>query len=137
MTEPFVAPSQSIYWTDAKSGMPCHMSIGGPTLYLIANFKKVPFEMHRVFGPIPLKGNGDPRQNIPRGFWDAYERWDLGGKLVDGQTCVVPAWCRMCGGAGYIEGEKRRVQRRLCSEALTCPVCGGKKIETTQPSEAK
>ena len=41
--------------------------------------------------------------------------------------------CRECGGAGYIEGEKRRIQHTLCSEAVMCPVCDGKKTERLRP----
>ena len=55
--------------------------------------KRVLFEMHRYFGPIPLNRKTEqPLERVPRGLDDAVERWKLGGKLVDGDVCVVSEW---------------------------------------------
>ena len=78
-----------------------HISLGGSLLRMPIGQKVVLFEIHRYFGPHPVsKKTHDPLQRIPRGFWDAYERWDLGGNYVDGDMCVVPDWCKVCGGVG-------------------------------------
>ena len=78
-----------------------HISFGGDLLLMPIESKTVLFELHRYFGPHPVsKRTFDPLERIPKGFWDAYERWDLGGKLVEGETCVVREWCPACKGSG-------------------------------------
>jgi len=131
MPEPFVAPSQSVSWND-ENGRHCHMSLGGPVLEIVASGKLFAFEMHNYFGPqmVTPQRHEPTDADLPKAFWDAFERWELGGKIVEGIRCVPPSWCRMCDGDGYILGEKVRIDRKLCSEAVTCPVCDGKKIET-------
>lgn len=44
---PFVAPSQSA-WIEKVGKTVGHISLGGPTLHLMANGKRVPFEMRRA-----------------------------------------------------------------------------------------
>jgi hypothetical protein len=52
--------------------------------------KTVLFELHHYCGPIPCsKRTLEPLSRIPAGFWEAYKRWDQGGRLVDGETCVL------------------------------------------------
>jgi hypothetical protein len=34
------------------------------------------FEIHKYFGPHPLKKNGDPRATIPNTFWPAWNRFN-------------------------------------------------------------
>lgn len=128
--EAFVAPSQSAYIV--KDGKVVgHMSLGGPTLYLETNGKMFVFEMHYYFGPCLLtpKTEEPTNRNPPKVFWDAYERWEIGGKLVDGSNCVVREWCRMCKGTGNINGKLIQVGRRRGFEAVTCPDCGGGKLQ--------
>ena len=33
------------------------------------------FEVHSYFGPWPLKKNGEPRVNVPNGFWGMVDRF--------------------------------------------------------------
>lgn len=78
------------------------ISIGGSELHMpISPSRYVLFEMHSYLGPVPLnKKTGELLERVPRKFWDCYKRWELGGKLVDGETCHVPDWCHACKGSG-------------------------------------
>ena len=63
----------------------------GPFLLMpVEKDRSVLFEMHHYFGPIPLsKRTEEELRRIPKGFWPAYEKWDSGGRLVDGDLCVT------------------------------------------------
>ncbi len=67
-----------------------HMMLGGDMLLMPLGDKTVLFELHHYFGPIPTsKRTLEPLERIPRGFWDAFERWVKAGRLVDGELCVL------------------------------------------------
>ena len=92
MTEPtpFEAPSQSAWMYDENGRRVGHMSLSGPTLRMPVGNRLVPFELHRYFGPVPLRKDGCLTQRVARGFWDAFEAWKASGKLVtDDDVCVI------------------------------------------------
>ena len=106
------------------------LMLGGPTYLLPAADKVHLFEVHPYCGPTPVGKRGDPLASNPtKRFWDAYERWDLGGRQIadDGKTCVVPEWCGFCGGSGYDEIE--RVGNQVVIEE--CPKCDGQKLSAS------
>jgi hypothetical protein len=108
--------------TDATIKVAC-LLIGGPTLFMPMRGKLWPFEMHPYMGPCPLSPKKHKPLNThrePPGFWDAWERFDLGGRVIDGTTCVVPEWCEVCERSGY-ESEKRMV-------IGPCNSCNGKRV---------
>lgn len=86
----------------AKDGrVSAHIDYGGDLLLLpLADGREVVFEMSKWFGPIPSsKKTLDPLARIPRGFWEAYERWDNDGRLVvDCGEKVVWGRCVFRGG---------------------------------------
>lgn len=103
-----------------------HISLGGAMLLMPVGGKTVLFEMHDVFGPIPCsKVTQEPLATVPSGFWNAYERWDIGGKLVDGNLCVVPSWCATCGGTG---DHLRHLGGKHWEDLGPCRACNGKRI---------
>ena len=120
--EPFKPGPQGFMFKDA-SGNIGHVSLAGEILEIEVGKRIRAFEMHRYFGPTVVnRRTGDPIINDPgKAFWDAFERWQISGKLVDGIRCVVPQWCKRCGGSGLIETGRRM--------ASTCPRCVGSKIE--------
>ena len=105
-----------------------HLSLGGRTIVMpIGKSKTVLFEMHNYFGPIPLnKRTDEPMDRIPKAFWDAFERWDLGGKMMDGDTCVTPSWCEECGGHG---DKTRHLGGRHYEIIGKCDKCKGARIK--------
>ena len=87
--KPFIPPSQhvDIIQRGRRVGT---MSVGGPILFIRCGRREVAFEMHNYHGPIPVdKRNGVELKRIPSGFWKAFEAWVRGGKLVDGDRCVI------------------------------------------------
>jgi len=46
----------------------------------VYRYKGYFFEWHNYLGPVPLKKNGDPRANIPAGFWDAIDSFSALGE---------------------------------------------------------
>jgi hypothetical protein len=107
-----------------------HVDFGGDELLMPVGGKTVLFEMHHYFGPVPLnKKTGSGLENIPKGFWDAWERWDLGGKLVNENVCVVPEWCSLCRGRGE---EVRHLGGRHYQVVGECKKCHGKKIKAKE-----
>lgn len=134
MSEAFVAPSQSVYIVENKRVVG-HLAIGGPTLFLFVGVERFAFEMHNYFGPMPLTPKTlEPTCKLPpQRFWDAYERWELGGKLVAGSICDVPEWCQHCEGKGHtISDTKTRIGRIMAHETQQCPMCHGAKIDRKQ-----
>jgi hypothetical protein len=80
----FVQPSQCVPF---RGGVVC---LSGPYLTIDVDGREVLFEMHSYFGPMPLnKRTEEPLERIPRGFWEAFDRWVSGGKLVDGNQCIA------------------------------------------------
>lgn len=103
-----------------------HISFGGDLLLMPIGAKTVLFELHRYFGPHPVSKNTfDPLERIPKGFWDAWERWGVGGKLVDGETCVLKPWCETCEGSG---DEKRHAGGRNYEITGKCKSCNGARL---------
>lgn len=67
----------------------CHIDIGGTTRYIVVRGKKRWFEMHRWFGPIPTRKNGDYLvTDWPKYVYDAVDIWESKGKRMDGDECV-------------------------------------------------
>ncbi len=76
-----------------------HISFGGPIYFMPVKGKMRPFEMHSYFGPIPVHAKThDPIEKVPASFWSSYELWDQGGRQMDGDKCVLPTPCGICGG---------------------------------------
>jgi len=121
--ETFKPQPHGFFFTDGDGGRG-HVSMAGAFLLIKVGRRIRAFEMHRFFGPIPVNLRTKAPLATDPGFpfWDAYERWDKGGRLIDGQMCVVPEWCRRCDGSGHIRVPKTR-------EAKRCPVCHGERIE--------
>lgn len=78
------------------------ISVGGPILRMPAGCGKFThFEMHRVFGPIPVNRiTEEALIRIPKQFWPAFDLWSRGGMLVDGDLCILPKVCSNCKGTG-------------------------------------
>lgn len=128
MTEPtpFVdnGPHGSPLYHDGKRVG--HISWGGPELVMpLADGTTMVFEMHHYFGPTPLDSKGDILDDVPGKFWDAWELWDLGGKMVIENHCVVPEKCPACKGVG---AEVEMISKRTAVVGETCKVCDGKKV---------
>lgn len=129
----FVAPSQSMYLRDSD-GRTMHVSLGGPILLMPIGVsgRTVAFEMHRYFGQSPVnKKTGAELKNTPSGFWDAFELWDAGGKLVRGNVCVVPVQCDECDGFGFMvdRSSGRNVVGHKCDK------CNGNKCVHVKESD--
>jgi hypothetical protein len=61
------------------------VTVGGPHLVMpIGNGKTVTFEMHSYWGACPKTKTGTDMLRVPTAFLDAFERWKLGGQMVDG-----------------------------------------------------
>lgn len=83
MSEKFVQPC---------SHMPIpggSVTLCGPTLRINTGTRVIQFEMHRYFGPTPLTQKGDEMLRVPRSFWDAIDKWNENGQLVEGDMCVT------------------------------------------------
>ena len=124
--EPFVMPSQTGYITDRNDKVIGTVTVGGEVLRMPCKKKVQQFEMHRYFGPLPCKTNGDECERVASGFWDSFERWELGGKLVQDDLCVVPKWCATCEGFGE---ETRQLSPRRFESLGPCKKCNGKRLE--------
>jgi len=108
-----------------------HIDVGGPTYQIQLGGKWRPFEDHPYCGPTPLNGRtGEPLTSMPAAFWDAINRWAVGGKQLDGERCRVPSWCPTCKGEG---DEWRHIGGKHYEIAGPCKTCGGKRIETPTP----
>lgn len=120
--EAFKPGPQGFFFTD-ESGRIGHVSMSGDILEIEVGKRIRAFEMHRVFGPTVVnRKTGDPINSDPgKAFWDAFERWQINGRMVDGIRCVVPHWCMRCSGSGLVETGPKM--------ASTCPRCNGIKIE--------
>lgn len=123
MKTAFVQPSSTIR---IPNGI---VTVGGPTLRMpVGNGRVIAFEMHRYFGPMPMTKTGEEMIRPPMLFYSAYELWDNGGRMVDGDLCIVPEICRTCWGSGVavIEQSSKRSAR-----VKTCTRCNGTKIEVS------
>jgi len=131
---PYVAQSQSMYLVESGR-VTGHISMGGQILLIPVgrSGKTVAFEMHNQFGPWPVhKRTHDPLDNVPAGFWDAYELWGLGGKLVMGNVCVLPIPCTHCEGFGFMVDRSSGLA--MCGP--NCPKCDGNKcVHVTKGGE--
>ena len=126
---PYEAPSQSVFLTIGDR--PAHLSMGGPILLIQVGRtgKTVAFEMHSYFGPQPVsKRTYDPLARVPSGFWKSYKLWEMGGKMVMENTCVLPDQCNYCDGLGFMVD--RSSGRAIAGPA--CPKCDGKKCVHVQ-----
>ena len=124
--EPFVMPSQTGYLTNDRSKVVGTITFAGEILRMPCAKKVQRFEMHRYFGPMPCNKDGDEAERVASDFWDCFERWELGGKLVDSDLCFVPKWCDTCEGDGE---ESRQLSPRSFESLGPCKKCGGKRLE--------
>ncbi len=125
---PFIPPPQCFPIRIGGSAYVTHLSVGGLVLRFSVNGKTFAFEMHNQCGPIPVTPKTEEmlKGDWPKVAWSALDRWCLGGKLVEGDQCVIPEWCRLCGGTGDVPtGETYR--RSPVVEQ--CGRCKGKRIE--------
>lgn len=128
MTNPtsFVQPKSCFPLTIGKKRVGT-ITVGGPELLMPVGLRTVLFEMHQYFGPVPMsKTTGSALANIPRGFWDAFERWEAGGKLVVESLCVCREWCSRCEGLG---DETRQIIGRHYEVLGPCKRCNGDRLE--------
>lgn len=54
------------------------------------------FEMHPYMGPCTVSPKlfiPDPPTKASRHFWDAYERWNLGGRVFTGNREPLQCYC--------------------------------------------
>lgn len=86
---PFEQPSQTAWIVDEQKRVIGHVSLAGPILKMPVGNKVIPFEMHRYFGPMPLRKDGEARVRTPQRFWDACEAWIRCGKTMIGDVCCV------------------------------------------------
>lgn len=99
--------------------------LGGPTYWINVRGKPLPFEDHPYCGPTPVAKNdlAQPREVIPAGFWEAIELWEKGGRVMDGDKCVVPLACKSCDGSG---DNVRHLGGRHYEIVGRCEECAGK-----------
>lgn len=120
-------PSPTSAWLVEDKKIIGHVSLCGDELLMPLNGKDVLFELHHYFGPHPIsKKTSAPLERIPGGFWDAFKRWELGGKLMEGKLCVVPEWCPKCKGSGL---RVQMIGKRTGIDEGACEACHGKKIK--------
>ena len=133
MQEVFVPPPQCLQLKFGGSSYVTHLNVGGAVLRFTANGKAFAFEMHNYFGPIPVTPKTEVvlDRDWPESAWAAYERWERGGKLVDGNQCVIPESCRKCRGTGH-QPTGRTYRRTPVVE--DCSRCGGKKLRPIRPA---
>ena len=86
----FVMPSQTVHMRDDTGRVIGIVTLAGEVLRMPCAKKTQHFELHRYFGPMPCNRNGDEALRVAADFWDRYELWNSGGRLVDGDLCVVP-----------------------------------------------
>lgn len=119
----------SLYFKDDR-GLTVHMALGGPTLFIQVGGRQRPFELHPYFGPSLLHAATlEPLANIPKEFWDAIDRWQLGGKKLNGDVAIATAWCPTCKGSG---DEIRHVGGRHWEIVGKCKACNGNRVEAAQ-----
>jgi hypothetical protein len=88
--ESFVMPSHTVHLRDDKLRVIGYVTLAGEVLRMPCAKKTQFFEMHKYHGPWPCNKNGDTAVRVAADFWDRYEQWNSGGRLVDGDLCVVP-----------------------------------------------
>jgi hypothetical protein len=103
-----------------------HISFGGPEVVFSVRGKERRIEIHPYFGPIALNARtGEPTVNYPPGFWDVWERFDAGRRVVVAGYAVAPPWCSECRGFG------RRLANvgGLKMDDGVCTACEGRRVE--------
>ena len=119
---PFVQP-RSCFPLEHAGKVVGTITLGGPDLLMPVGSRTVLFEMHGYCGPMPIsKKTGEELKRIPAGFWDAYDRWVAGGKLVADGVCYVREWCPKCRGCGE---ERRHIGGRSYEFIGDCKDCSG------------
>ena len=124
--QPFVMPSQTGYITTSDNRVIGTVTVGGEILRMPCPKKTQHFEMHRYFGPLPCNKDGNEAVRVASGFWDSFERWELGGKLVQDDLCIVPTWCSACEGFGE---ETRQLSPRRFESLGPCKTCNGSRLK--------
>jgi hypothetical protein len=102
-----------------------HIDVGGPAYLMPLGGKLRPFELHPYCGPSPCHAvTGEILEHIPTGFWDAWERWDKGGRQLDSDVCVLPDWCDRCKGSGDEIRHLGGKHYELVGQCLKCKGAG-------------
>lgn len=103
--------------------------VGGPTYYMPGvQGRDWPFEMHPYMGPCPLTPKMHKPMEIknePPQFWKEWELYDLGGRKMDGDKCIVPQWCAACRGIGSV---LEHLSGRQYLDKGPCPSCAGTRV---------
>lgn len=109
--------------------------VGGPNYWLDGWL----MELHPYCGPSPVNPKTlEPhdQQRIPKKFFDAFYRWDAGGRKFYDQmrgrypVCRIPNWCDECSGTG---DNYKHIVGKHYMYAGTCPKCEGKKFLWSLP----
>ena len=95
--EVFTPPSQTGYLTNNDGKVVGTITLGGEILKMPCRKKIQHFEMHKWFGPVPCNQDGEEAERKAADFWDRYEQWDAGGRLVDGDLCVIRLTTKITG----------------------------------------
>ena len=85
----FEPPAQDAYIVDADRKVVGHISLCGAFLKMPTATGVQLFEMHSYFGPVPLRKDGTEAIRVRKSFYENYEKWIAGGKLVDGDLCII------------------------------------------------
>lgn len=116
-------------FADGVSGI---MTVGGPTYEIQAAGRIFGFELPHGCGLVRVdrKTGDELPKEPPKAFWDAIERWEAGGRQMDGQKCIAPRWCGRCRGLGVVDDPAvdPALQRKRSRFVVTCPACEGKKV---------
>lgn len=85
----FEPPAQSAYIVDSSRRVVGHVSLCGAFLKMPTATGVQLFELHSYFGPIPLRKDETEALRVRKGFYENYDKWVVGGRLVDGDMCVI------------------------------------------------
>ena len=88
MAEPFIQPPGTVFFKD-DNGLSGSITLSGEILLMPCDKKIQRFEMHRYFGAIPLNKDDCESLRVPQDFYEKYEQWVAGGRLVEGNLCVT------------------------------------------------
>lgn len=62
-----------------------HICLGGPIYTMDVGRQRVTFEMHRVCGPVPIRGSDHRERRLSENhaFWKVVTKWGQSGQRVD------------------------------------------------------
>jgi len=89
MPTTFEPPSQSLYILDKERNITGHISLCGAFLKMPTPTGVQLFELDSYFGTIPMRKDETEALRVRKGFYENYKKWVTGGKLVNGDVCVI------------------------------------------------